>query len=369
MNNKSKIALFLPSLRGGGAERMMVHLARGFVERGLNADIVLAKAEGPYLSQVPPEVRIVDLKASRILLAFPGLVRYLRKERPEALLSTLNHANIVALLARLLSNVSTRVVIRIAATISTGLRNSPSTKKIMNLYLMKYCYPRADGVVAISNGVADDIIEVIGLACDRIKVIYNPVVTPGLFSQSKEPVDHPWFTANSPPIILGVGRLTVQKDFTTLIKAFSIVRRNRLARLIILGEGEQRTKLEALVRELGLEEDVSMPGFVDNPFAYMSKASVFVFSSIWEGLGNVLVEAMACGCPVVSTDCPSGPAEILENGKWGKLVPVGNAEALAVAVENTLNESNLPDVIQRAQDFEISKAVEKYLELLLIEDK
>ena len=365
MNNKSKIALFLPSLRGGGAERMMAHLARGFVERGLNVDIVLAKAEGPYLSQVPPEVRIIDLKASRVLLAFPGLIRYLRKERPAALLSTLNHANIVALFAKPISKVPTRVVTRIANTISTGLRSSPSIKKIINLYLMKYLYPRADGIIAISNGVADDIIEVVGLARDRIKVIYNPVVTPELFLQSKEPVEHSWFNNGLPPVILGVGRLTVQKDFTTLIKAFSIVRKHRLTRLIILGEGEQRTKLEALVQELGLKDDVSMPGFVDNPFAYMSKASVFVFSSIWEGLGNVLIEAMACGCPVVSTDCPSGPAEILENGKWGKLVPVKDVEALAVAIENTLDECNLPNVAQRAQNFELDKAVDLYLELLL----
>ena len=369
MNNKSKIALFLPSLRGGGAERMMVHLARGFVERGLNVDIVLAKAEGPYLSLVPSEVRIIDLKASRVLLAFPGLVRFLRKERPVVLLSTLDHANIVALLAKLLSKVSTRVVIRLAGTISTGLRNSFSIKKILSFYLLKYCNSWFDGIIAVSNGVANDYAEATGIARERIKVIYNPVVTPELFLQSEEPVKHPWFTDGSPPVILGVGRLTVQKDFTTLIKAFSIVRKHRLTRLIILGEGEQRTKLEALVQELGLKDDVSMPGFVDNPFSYMSNASVFVLSSLWEGLPNVLIQAMACGCPVVSTDCPSGPAEILENGKWGKLVPVGDAEALAVAVENILDESNLPDVIQRAKDFALYKAVDRYLELLLIEDK
>ncbi len=366
MNNKSKIALFLPSLRGGGAERMMVHLARGFVERGLNVDIVLAKAEGPYLSQVPPEVRIIDLEASRVLLAFPGLVRYLRKERPVVLLSTLDHANIVALLAKLLSKVSTRVVIILAGTISTRLRNSFSIKKILSFYLMKYCNSWFDGIIAGSNGVANDYAEATGIVRERIKVIYNPVVTPELFLQSGEPVKHPWFTDDSPPVILGVGRLTALKDFPTLIKAFSIVRKHRLTRLVILGEGEQRSKLEALVQELGLNDDVSMPGFVDNPFAYMSKASVFVLSSLSEGFGNVLVEAMACGCPVVSTDCPGGPAEILENGKYGSLVPVGDVELLAKEIINIINfPTNEEMLSNRAMRFSLGTICDKYLEVLL----
>ena len=165
-------------------------------------------------------------------------------------------------------------------------------------------------------------------------------------------------------MILGVGRLTQAKDFPTLIRAFALVRKKRAARLMILGEGEERPKLEALVRELGLEREVTLPGFVDNPYKYMKRAAVFVLSSKWEGFGNVLVEAMALGTPVVSTDCPSGPAEILENGRWGRLVPVGDVYALAEAIIETLDEEHHPDVANRAKDFAVELAVEKYINVL-----
>ncbi|NLO89188.1 MAG: glycosyltransferase, partial [Clostridia bacterium] len=188
-------------------------------------------------------------------------------------------------------------------------------------------------VVAVSQGVADDLVKTTGLMRELIKVIYNPIVTPELLEKAKESIGHPWFKPGQPPVILSAGRLTAAKDFPTLIHAFARVRAERLARLMILGEGEERPNLESLVRELGLESDVSMPEFVENPYAYMARAAVFVLSSAWEGFGNVLVEAMAVGTPVVSTDCPSGPAEILEGGKWGKLVPVGDVEKLAKALK------------------------------------
>ena len=185
-----------------------------------------------------------------------------------------------------------------------------------------------------------------------------------LFAKSEEALDHPWFLPGEPPVILGVGRLTQAKDFPTLIRAFALVRKKHPARLMILGEGEERSKLETLVQELGLEKEVSLPGFVDNPYKYMKRAAVFVLSSKWEGFGNVLVEAMALGTPVVSTNCPSGPAEILENGRWGRLVPVGDVYALAEAIIETLDEEHHPDVANRAKDFAVELAVEKYINVL-----
>ena len=362
---KMKLALFLPSLRGGGAERVMVNLARGFVERGLQVDLVLARAEGPYLSQVPKEVRVVDLGAQRVLHSLPGLVRYLREERPQAMLSALNHANIVAIWAKLLARVKTRLVVSERTTLSRSTENASSIRVKFIPFLVKAFYPYADVVVAVSRGVAEDLIARIGLTAEKIKVIYNPVVTPELFTKAEEPLDHPWFRPGEPPVILGVGRLTKPKDFPTLIRAFALVRKERPARLMILGEGEERPNLEALVRELGLEEDVALPGFVENPYKYMKRAAVFVLSSRWEGLPTVLIEAMALGTPVVATDCPSGPAEILEGGKWGRLVAVGNETSLARAIILALSKPvNAGELRSRAQLFSVDGVVQLYLDLL-----
>ncbi|MGB9554008.1 MAG: glycosyltransferase, partial [bacterium] len=306
-----KLALFLPSLHGGGAERVKVNLAQGFAERGLKVDLVLAKAEGPYLSRVSSKVRVVDLRAKRVLYSLPALVQYLRRERPAALLSALNHANVVAIWAKKLACVKTRLVATEHTVLSQSTENTSSLRGRLMPLLIRLFYPWADAVVAVSRGVAEDLSSMTGLPLNKIKVIYNPVITPELFAKAEEPVDHPWFRPGEPPVILGVGRLTAAKDFPTLIRAFALVHKERPARLMILGEGEDRPELEALVRELGLEQDVALPGFVENSYKYMKRAAVFVLSSRWEGLPTVLIEALALGTPVVSTDCPSGPKEIL----------------------------------------------------------
>ncbi|AFV10520.1 glycosyl transferase [Thermacetogenium phaeum DSM 12270] len=367
---QEKIALFVPSLRGGGAERVMVNLARGFAERGISVELVLAKVEGPYLSKVPKDVRIVDLKACRVLYALPGLVRYLKREKPLAMLSTLNHANIIALWAKRLARVSTRIVVREASTIRLSSANAPTVKGRFMPLLMRLFYSWADAVVAISKGVAEDLIQITKLPKEKVKVIYNPVITNEIFEKAEEPVEHPWFAQGEPPVILGVGRLTEQKDFATLIRAFHLVRKECNAKLVILGEGEKRAELEKLVEGLGLKEDVDMPGFVKNPFKYMKRATVFVFSSKWEGFGNVLVEAMAVGTPVVSTDCPSGPAEILEGGEYGYLVPLGDINAMARAILSIIKEKKIDTGFQQhALKFTVDKIVECYLEVLYVQNK
>lgn len=359
---KNPIALYLPTLCGGGAERVMVTLANGFVDHGLQVDLVLANAEGPYLADVSPSVRVVDLGVSRVLVSLPGLVRYLRRERPAALLSAMGHANVVAVAARWLSRMPTRLVVSEHNSVSLSSR---SLRERVVLPLLRWAYPHADGVVAVSGGVADDLAQVTGLPRKRIVVVYNPVVTATLLKQACAPLDHSLLGAKEPPLVLGVGRLTVQKDFPSLIRAFAKVRAQQLCRLVILGEGELRGELEGLVTSLHLSADVTLPGFTDNPFPWMRQSSLFVMSSAWEGFGNVLAEAMACGAPVVSTDCPSGPAEILENGRWGRLVPVGDVEALADAMRATLAETTHPDVATRARDFGVDQAVAGYLGVLL----
>lgn len=358
------LSVYLPSLRGGGAERVMVTLANGFAERGIAVDLVLANAEGPYLDDVSPDVHVVDLGGHRVLASLPALVGYLRRERPRALLSAMHHANVIALVARRLAQVSTRVVVSEHANYSQCRQHATSLQTRMITPLMSWAYPWADNVVAVSLGVADDLAPVIGLARASIAVVYNPVVSKDTLARANEPLDHPWFAPGEPPVVLGVGRLTAQKDFDTLLRAFAKLRAERKARLMILGEGELRPELEALIEALGLSTDVALPGFKTNPLAFMRRASLFVLSSRFEGFGNVLVEAMACGTPVVSTDCPSGPAEILEDGKWGRLVPVGDVGALADAMLATLAEAHQPDVACRARDFGVAQAVDGYLRVL-----
>jgi len=364
-----RVAFFLPSLDGGGAERVLVNLAQGFAKRGLRVDMVLAKAKGPYLSQVPLEVQVVDLGARRVLYSLPSLVRYLRQERPQAMLSTLNHANIMALWAKKLAHVPTRLVVREANTVSISAASAPTLKGKLMPYLIRVFYRWADVVVANSRGVAEDLLRLVGPPPDKVKVIYNPVVTPELFVKAEEPLDHPWFRRGEPPVILGVGRLTKQKDFPTLIQAFALVRKKRPARLMILGEGEERPNLEALVRELGLKGDVALPGFVDNPYKFMKRAAALVLSSRWEGLPNALIEALALGTPVVATDCPGGSREILEDEKWGRLVPIGDIEVLADAIVDVLSNPKLPEesikrVIRR---FDLDCIVVEYLKVMNLE--
>jgi glycosyltransferase involved in cell wall biosynthesis len=367
MSSTKHLAIYLPSLRGGGAERIMMTLANAFTERGFKTDLVLVKAEGPYLNDVSEKIRVVDLGAARVATSLPALVRYLRRERPDAMLTALNHANVIALLARRFAGVKTRLVVSERSTLSSSLVHVTSMRGGWMAHFMSWTYPWADGVIAVSSGVADDLASTIGLSRDRIYTVYNPVDLSAVRQRAEEPFDHPWFAPGEPQVVLGVGRLTAAKDFPTLIRAFAQLRAHRPARLVILGEGNLRPDLQTLVADLGLIDDIAMPGFCENPFVWMRQAAVFVLSSAWEGLPGTLIQAMACGTPVVSTDCPSGPAEILENGKWGRLVSVGDAGALARAILATLDNLTHPDVAARAADFSVNSAVDSYLRVLNVE--
>ncbi len=359
-----RLAIFCHSLYGGGAEKAMLNLACGFSRLGIDVDLVLLRVEGPYLSQLPPEVRTIDLGGRRLLFSLNALRRYLRQEQPQAFLSTLDDTNIAALWARRLSGKEIRIVVNVQNTISQDAKNATQLKTRLMPQLVRWFFPWADAVVTVSQGVAEDLFR-IGVASDRIQVIHNPVVTPELFLQAQALLEHPWFASGQPPVILGVGRLEKQKDFPTLIRAFSQVRQHHLARLMILGEGNERSHLESLVQELNLTADVSLPGFVANPYAYMSRAAVFVLSSLFEGLPTVLIEAIAVGTPVVATDCQSGPAEILANGQYGKLVAIGNIQQLSQAIIETL--ATTPDseaLQQRASEYSLAKALSQYQQIL-----
>lgn len=358
-----KVALFVPSLGGGGAERVMVLLANGLVDAGYEVDLIVASSHGSHRNALSNRVRLLDLHKTRVITALPGLISYLRRVKPRVLISALDYANVVALLAARLACVSTKLVVTEHSTLSIASKKDFRGRGRLIPGLMKLTYPWADQILAVSSGVADDLAVQLGLKRAAIGVAYNPVITEQLPELAGEPVKWPWPREDGVPVILAVGRLTKAKDFSTLLNAFAMLRERQRARLMILGEGELRPELEAQIAEFRIESDVAMPGFSANPYAWMAKADLFVMSSAWEGLPTVLIEAMACGVSVISTDCPNGPAEILGNGRWGRLVPVGDPGALCEAMHQALQDKGEQqgNARARAYDFTVEKSVNTYI--------
>lgn len=361
-----KIAVFVSFSGTGGVEKMVVNLTKGLVDLGAKIQMIPVKMESSHLGNLPPSVRIMKFGSPHTLGCLPALIRYLKSEQPDALLAAKDRANSTAVLARRLADVPTRLVLRMGTTVSAALGGRHPFKERIWYFRMRMLYPSADAVVAVSNGVAEDLRKNAGLSPSLLRVIPNPVITPELISKSQEPCDHPWFQEGAAPVILGVGRLTRQKDFSTLLRAFALVRKNRPCRLMILGEGQDRASLESLTADLGIRDDVTMPGFVKNPYAYMSKSALFVLSSRWEGSPNVLTEALALGTPVVSTDCPSGPEEILDHGRFGPLVPMGDPDAMAHAILTTLDAPLEKSLLKSAvEEYTVKESSRRYLETLL----
>lgn len=363
----SDLAIFLPSFAGGGAERTTVTLANGIAARGFAVDLVVASAQGSFRQDVAPSIRVIDFQAVRVSKSVWPLMHYLKQNCPQAMLSIMTHANLAAIFARRWAGVSTRLVISERTTISQAAHHCQSLKERLIYTLVPWFYPAANAIIAVSEGVARDLETFAHLPRGTVQTIYNPFNLDHIKQLATEQVTHPWFAVSEPPVILSTGRLEPQKDFSTLICAFAKVRAQRQVRPVILGDGSLRSELLLLAHQLGLtSDDIDLPGFAANPYAYMAKSRMFVLSSRFEGLPGVLIEAMACGVPVISTDCPGGSSEILEEGRWGQLVPVGDAEALSQAILRVLSTptDSLPKVHQRAQEFGQERAIDAYLRVL-----
>ncbi len=360
-----RVAIFTANMDGGGAERAMAKLAAGIADRGFDVDLVLSDASGHYLAEVPPQVRIVNLHASRVLASLPGLVRYLRRERPAAMLTSMNYVNVVGIWARALARVDTRLVVNEQNALSLEAAHSPRRRHRMLPRLIGRFYPWADRIVSVARGTADDLSRTAGLPRERIDVVHNPIVTPELKQLADAPLDHPWFRPGEPPVVVSVGRLAEQKDFGTLLRAFAQVREDRDARLVILGEGPERGSLEALITELGLDGAAALPGWVQNPYPWMKGAGAYVLSSRWEGLPSVLIEALYCGVPIVATDCLSGPQEILDGGGHGLLVEVGDVDGLARGIRSALAGEVPAPAPESWRPYEQEFVVGRYLEVLV----
>jgi glycosyltransferase involved in cell wall biosynthesis len=360
--HRSRIALFVPTLGGGGAERVMVTLANALAERRFAVDFVLWADGGPFRSLLSEKVHVVALRTYNPVKLVFGFARFLRTSKPEVVISALFVGNIIAALAKAASRSRTHLILTEHVPIDTYLQNDARVLRRLSVpLLMRFTYLMAQDIVAVSHGAAHSLVMVLGKATsERITVIYNPVDLARIETMAAAGDKN---AACSVPTIINVGRLIEQKDQQTLIRAFAKVRSRRPCRLVILGEGEKRAILAALAHKLGVACDVLMPGFIANPFSWMRKSAVFVLSSKFEGLPTVLIEAMQCGIPVISADCPSGPAEILEAGQWGRLFLPGDVDALASAIEDALDGKLVADVRQRAADFSIDTAVARYVAL------
>lgn len=356
--------MFMPSLARGGAEKVFLRVAAGLARRGFAVDLLIERTTRRQLD-APGGIRLVLLNARLSVTTLPKLLRYLDRERPDALLSHLDWTNAFALIAKKFFARDLRVVVKQETTFSAAYADSRFRIRMVVMKALKRLMPSADAIIAVSRGVADDLERhVSGTVRGLVHVVPNPVVDSELAAQSAAPVAHPWFADRRVPVVLSAGRLHSHKDFPTLLRAFSEVVKSRPARLVILGEGLLLEELKTLARALRIDRAVDFPGFQVNPFAYLAKARVFVLSSRYEGLPAVLIESMACGTPVVSTDC-HGPSEILEGGRLGRLVPVGDYRALAAAILDTLEHPIDPDrLVSRAGDYTLEPSIDQHLKVL-----
>lgn len=330
------LALFLATSGHSGVDRVFRNLVPALAARGLRVDVLGIAGHGPYWDALPEGVRRIELGARHVNSALPALVRYLRRERPRAMLSDKDRVNRAAIWARGLAGVDTRLGVRLGTTVSVNLASRAAPDRWLQTWSMRTLYRCAEAVLVPSHGAAEDLARHARLPLERIRVVPSPIVAPDMGTRAAAPAEHPWFDDGGPPLILGVGELSERKDFATLIRAHARLRRTHDCRLLILGEGRRRGELERLAIELGTRDAVALPGFVPNPYPYMARAAAFALSSRWEGMPVVLIEALALGTPVIACDCPSGPAELLDGGRLGALVPVGDDAALAAALADTL---------------------------------
>lgn len=387
--SKKRVMFFLSALYSGGGEKVTLELAQELAHQSLEVDIVILQHRGAFTNMVPRNVAVVDLKAERMVEALVPLVRYLRHARPDVALATGVHTNILLILARLFSFRKTRVILRVGVPLSIVFSHYTHIKdRLLVPLLSRLLYRLADGVVAVSQGIADDLNKTLYLDPDRITTIYNPISIDKMKQESDKSAKHPWLTDKKIPVIVAAGRLRFQKGFDVLIKAVALLNKENSVRLIILGGGDGLNDLKEKAKALDVSDMLDFMGFVLKPHAFMALADVFVLSSRWEGFPNVLIEAMALGVPVVATDCVSGPREILapqsvgftpnvkqhtykapKHDAFGILVPSEDAESMAEAIKLLINDSQLREHYKqkghmRAKDFSSTFIVPQYRILL-----
>lgn len=365
----SLLTFFIPTLEYGGAEQVIVNIVNGLSSRGYDVELLLCQFEEEWRSKLASGVRVLKLPAASthapgIVAHLPALVTYLRRENPTALFPHLTHTNVVSLAVTRVLGTDTLVVPTHHLMFEAATDDTPRARAVQ--WASRYLYPSADRIIAVSEGVADSIVDRTAVKREDISVLYNPIDVEAIRDRAREPVDHEWFGNDEMKVVLFVGRVEEQKDLKTWLRAFKRVHdRDPDTRAVIVGKGQQRADIRAYADDLGIGEVVSIPGYVENPYSYMRGADVFLLSSRFEGLPTVLIEALACGCPVVATNCPCGPREILADGKYGRLTSVGDEAELAEAVTETLADSMPADELrERADAFALEPILDDYEQFL-----
>ena len=328
------------SFSAGGAERVVITLANSFANNGIDVTMIVVSSAGPLACELSDKVRVIDLGKKRAITSVRSLGKILKEGAYDSVMSTIDNINVTLVVTARLYRLKTNVVVRLANAPSQLGRGKTGVKDIIFRLLKPLVFRvtgHADHIVAVSNGVRQDFLSMNPSAQDRVSVIYNPTISSKIFELAQESVNLERFFHDGAPVILAIGRLEPQKDFETLIDAFSLIAKERDVRLCILGEGSCRPRLEKKISSFNLQDKVALPGFDNNPYRYLARSSVFVLSSLYEGLPNVLIQALAFGLPIVSTDCKHGPREILENGALGLLVKPGDCEAMARAINKQIN--------------------------------
>lgn len=357
-----QVLIFRPTLADGGADRVTVTVLQHLDRSRFAPSLALVRRTGVLVDEVPRDVPVIDLGAPRLATAVPYLARAIRELRPDVVLCTAGGANVVAVAAHRLAGSKARLVLSERNALRRS--NLSGMRIAVELRLKRFAYRRADLVTAVSEGVADDLVELLALDRRRVQVVYNPLIADDLAVRASEPVAHPWF-AEPDPVLLAVGRLVEAKDYPTMLDVLAAVRRSTAARLIVLGEGPLRGELEARARAMGLGDAVAFLGFDRNPYRYMKRARLLIQSSRAEGLPGTLVQSLACGTPVVATDCDHGPREVVRDGVDGFLVPVGDSGALAARVVELLRDGALRGRLgaagaEGARRFSIASSMQRY---------
>jgi glycosyltransferase involved in cell wall biosynthesis len=359
------VSFFLQDLDGGGAERAVIRLAGEVALKGYAVDLVVGYADTDYRPEINAQVNLIDFGSRSPTVVFPKLVAYLRDRPPLVIMSALDPANIMLLLASRLAQFSGRKVVSQRAVLDASLRDLGRVRRWLTRFLMAVFFPRADALISNSHAAAYELNRRLGIPSEKIYTIHNAIDTPLIRRLAKEPLDSLIWPDERVPLVVSVGSLTKRKDVATLIRAFKHAVSQRAARLVIIGEGPERSSLEFLIQELELEKDVYLAGFNANPYKWIAAASVFVSASTEEGFPNVIAESLALGCPIVATDCPGDTAELLGHGKWGRLVSVGDVKSMAEAILEAIDDPNPSNGQARASDFTPARNASAYLDVLL----
>ncbi|MDF1526207.1 MAG: glycosyltransferase [bacterium] len=353
----------------GGIGTYTLNMYKGLSKKGYRVHLVCLERDLQYLENRLPESDILITSSPDYRKGVSCMGRYLEAAQPKVLITPQLRPTIIALRARAAFNPGTRIYPVIHSTYSEEFRHLPVSKRFFRLLRLRYHYKKCDGIIAVSAGAAGDFTRMTGISESAVSVVYNPVNTSEILSRAAQPLHHPWFNNGQPPVVLGIGRLVWEKNFQMLIEAFEIVRSRIASRLMILGDGPHRQKLERRIQASPFSGDISMPGRVPNPYQFIRRSALLTLSSNYEGLPTVLIEALASGTPVVSTDCPNGPREILKDGKYGQIVSVNKPEKLADAMIQTLGSPLSSKVLKkRALNFDIDSSVANYLRLFGLTD-